>query len=368
MKRHLLIFALLIGTLFGYSQTVTVHVDGESLENLLSQEQVQSLQTLNITGTLTNNDYAFLRGNKFPKLRKLNLKDADIDTIPAKAFYATEYYYDSKIILPKTCVYVGDSAFYKSSVTIELTGKFPIVGTAAISYSYNTKRNLEVCDKNPYCKDSVGYILSFDGTILWFCRCTDNSIYKEIPAGVEIIAERAFEYAAFNKVIIPETIKEIKDYAFYNCSPNGIMGSEPETFVIKSKYPPILGKDVFNGPFFAHKPILVIPESSIESYKEADDQWHIFGNIQEELPISNTSFTKKEKRNLIAISNSTLHCTAPDALKLEVYTMDAVKVGEARFVGGEATVKVGSTPALYLYIVTYSDGRRESGKVVVNEE
>ena len=70
----------------------------------------------------------------------------------------------------------------------------------------------------------------------------------------------------------------------------------------------------------------------------------------------------------IAISNSTFHCTAPDAIKLEVYTMDAVKVGEARFVNGEATVRVGCTPALYLYVVTYPDGHRESGKVVVNEK
>ena len=63
---------------------------------------------------------------------------------------------------------------------------------------------------------------------------------------------------------------------------------------------------------------------------------------------------------------STLHCTAPNAVKLEVYTMDAVKVGEARFVDGEATVKVGQAPAMYLYIVTYPDGRRESGKAVKN--
>jgi len=70
----------------------------------------------------------------------------------------------------------------------------------------------------------------------------------------------------------------------------------------------------------------------------------------------------------INILGSIIHCTAPNAAKLEVYTMDAVKVGEARFVNGEATVKVGSTPALYLYIVTYPDGRRESGKVVANEE
>ena len=48
--------------------------------------------------------------------------------------------------------------------------------------------------------------------------------------------------------------------------------------------------------------------------------------------------------------------------------MDAIKVGEARFVDGEATVKVGEAPVIYLYIVTYPDGSRESGKVVVNGE
>jgi len=31
-------------------------------------------------------------------------------------------------------------------------------------------------------------------------------------------------------------------------------------------------------------------------------------------------------------------------------------------------VKVGQTPAIYLYIVTYPDGRRESGKAMVSEE
>ena len=59
----------------------------------------------------------------------------------------------------------------------------------------------------------------------------------------------------------------------------------------------------------------------------------------------------------------TIRCTAPKAVKLEVYTMDAVKVGEAQFTNGTATVTVNQIPATYLYIVTYPDGRRESGKV-----
>ena len=74
------------------------------------------------------------------------------------------------------------------------------------------------------------------------------------------------------------------------------------------------------------------------------------------------------KRFHFQLVNSTLHCTSPDAIKLEVYTMDAQKVGEARFVGGEASVKVSKTSATYLYIVTYPDGRRESGKVAVKGE
>ena len=69
---------------------------------------------------------------------------------------------------------------------------------------------------------------------------------------------------------------------------------------------------------------------------------------------------------IIQAIGSTITCTAPTATKLEIYTMDAVKVGETAFANGEATVKVGKVPASYLYIVTYPNGRRESGKVAVN--
>ena len=78
--------------------------------------------------------------------------------------------------------------------------------------------------------------------------------------------------------------------------------------------------------------------------------------------------TIEDTRAQIRISGSTVSCTAPNAVKLEVYTIDAIKAGEARFVDGEAKVKVNKAPAMYLYIVTYPDGRRESGKVRVSEE
>ena len=76
---------------------------------------------------------------------------------------------------------------------------------------------------------------------------------------------------------------------------------------------------------------------------------------------------KEQESEQVHPIGQTLLCTSLTAVKLGVYTMDAIKVGEAGFANGEASVTVRKTPATYLYIVTYPDGRRESGKVVVKD-
>ena len=76
---------------------------------------------------------------------------------------------------------------------------------------------------------------------------------------------------------------------------------------------------------------------------------------------------KEQESAQVHTIGQTILCTSPTATKLEVYTMDAIKVGEAGFANGEASVKVDKVPATYLYIVTYPDGRRESGKVAVKD-
>jgi len=80
--------------------------------------------------------------------------------------------------------------------------------------------------------------------------------------------------------------------------------------------------------------------------------------------VDNIPFLSKEYTR-IQINGSTLLCTSSTAVKLEVYTMEAIKVGEANFASGKASVKVKKTPATYLYIVTYPDEWRESGKVMM---
>ena len=94
----------------------------------------------------------------------------------------------------------------------------------------------------------------------------------------------------------------------------------------------------------------------------------------EDIDMETENWTIKNVRQLgisqqihLQIVNHLFTCISPNATKLEVYTMDAIKVGEAGFANGEASVTVRKTPATYLYIVTYPDGRRESGKVVVKD-
>ena len=278
---------------------ITIHVDGQPLAELITAEQQKSLQTLNITGELAEEDYAFLREGNLPKLHELNLRKANIHTIPKKAFCGWDLGYEfslkGRIVLPESLECVEDSAFYNSVATIELTGKFPAVGFAAFAYTHYMKNHLEISENNPYCKDTMGYILSSDKTVLWYNRNTDHHpLYIEIPSEVEIIAEKSFEYTAFCQLTIPKSVKTIQDYAFAHCIPNGTIDSPEEAFIMESTTPPTLGREVFSGRFWEHKPILVVPDGCIDSYYEADVQWHKFDKIQNEIPVSGINSTKRE--------------------------------------------------------------------------
>ena len=108
-------------------------------------------------------------------------------------------------------------------------------------------------------------------------------------------------------------------------------------------------------------------DGAVEYINSSNDMYIGFRSDDESVYLySNRIDEIKQKFGVqIQAIGQTLLCTSPTAVKLEIYTMDAIKVGEAAFANGEATVKVRKTPATYLYIVTYPNGRRESGKVAV---
>ena len=297
MKRLLYLFALLNAlVLRAQIDSLTVHVEGQPLADLLTNEQKQNVNYLFITGTLAEEDYAFLRENNLPKLHELNLRKADIDTIPKKAFYRWEYVfeygvnYEYPIVLPEQLEVIGDSAFNDELGVLDydilLTGKFPKIGFDILSYVKN--EHFKITEDNPYCKMEDA-IYSTDGKILYF-----NHHLTTIPETVEIIEEKAFQNQMLLKLVFPKSIKEIKDYAFYNCDipyfiSEGTRGYRE--FVFQTEYPPTLGEDVFGGDrnLFFDDAILIVPEGCYDNYINADEQWKIFKKDRSELSLKELS-------------------------------------------------------------------------------
>ena len=65
---------------------VSVCVREQRLADLLTEEQKNSVTHLTITGTMAEEDYAFIRTNRLKKIVELNLRDADIEMLPEHAF------------------------------------------------------------------------------------------------------------------------------------------------------------------------------------------------------------------------------------------------------------------------------------------
>ena len=118
---------------------VTVHAGENALETLLTEEQKQSLKHLTVTGTLLDEDYAFLRGGLLELLDTLDLRDAEIDTIPAGALGAMELY----LVLPRMIECIGDYAFKGVG---EVTGNFPFLGICEYE---NTKPKFIITQNHP---------------------------------------------------------------------------------------------------------------------------------------------------------------------------------------------------------------------------
>ena len=376
MKKPFLLFIILSVFTSISAQEITFHLGNESLKSLWEESGVSSVEILNITGKPTPTDYTFLSekwvANGF---NTLNLREADIDTIPAKAFYCEEEY-SGKIILPEKLVYIGDSAFYFPSFSLEpyelnveleivVSGKFPKMGItrpifirASEGNEFFQTQTMEKRYRNQYMN------LSLDGKIMYY-SCLEYDV--TIPEGVEIIEEKAFQNMNEQaEIYFPSTLREIKDSAFYNISYTDVisMYRRPAIFYFYTNEPPILGKDVFSGEYFdSDRATLYVkaPNGTYESYLASDEQWGVFQRT--------SGIIQQEDNNLrileVRAISGTISCTSPTATLLEVYTPTGIKVGEAVFQNGEAVVKVGSNvPSLYLYVVTYPDGTRSSGKMM----
>ena len=274
------------------STTVTVHVDGIRLEDLLTDEQKAGVTNLKITGSLAEEDYAYLRNSLFLQLDTLDLLDADIDTMPSNVFNWNRtgvYTADFRVILPKALRHLADYSLNMgdASIVFELTGPFPTLGKYVYEGESGSRSRIEPSADNVAYKTTPIYMYSTDGSVLYFADF--NRMYESPQYGVRIIYQNAFEYCwTSGKLILPASVDSIGDRAFADFQmpiPTGHY--DPPKFICEAVTPPRLGKDVFlNAGYDSGRPFeIYVPDESVELYRNADGWkdmviWGILADIE----------------------------------------------------------------------------------------
>ena len=278
---------------------VTVHAGEAALETLLTEEQKQSVTNLTVTGTLLEEDYAFLRDGLLEQLDTLDLRGAEIDTIPAHAFEEFNCYGSKaiRIILPSKLKHVKDKAFCCNThrCVFEITGKYPTLGKDIFTKDFiYAEPRMEASPDNEYCMMIENAIYSSDRTILHY----PNYDWKEpiyggqIIEGTKIISANAYENRAWEyrwNFTIPASVDSIGDRAFASfqiATPDMPVDSKDFRIICESLIPPRLGLDVFYtmehpywGLFYVNEATLYVPDESVDFYKTAEG-WSRFKKIK----------------------------------------------------------------------------------------
>ena len=196
---------------------VSVCVGEERLENLLTDEQKDNVTHLTITGTMAEEDYAFIRSNRLKRIVELNFRDADIDTIPP---HALDFKLVSKciesdrvVILPLSLKHIDDYGLCikQARCKIVLTGMFPTLGENSYrSGVHNEWTYFMPSSDNEFLKSFYDAITSKNDSILYYCY------YADIPDSVHVIYSNAFEYLTISDITLPETVDSIGNRAFAN--------------------------------------------------------------------------------------------------------------------------------------------------------
>lgn len=324
------------------------------LKDSLNIDQQKKVQSLTLTGSMDKDDFYFIRDH-LKALRKLDMKEVDVDTIPKESF--SDMFNLKQIFLPKSLTYIASYAFNGIGGTIYISGLFPQLGSKAMD-SY---LRVMVSDDNEYCCFKNGNVYSSDGKFFYYCNTSclgwngEDVFLCEVLEGVEVIATRSFDNAFLRRIVFPSSLKRIESNAFENTKGNAYVGhdSGPEYLFFKSPEPPVLADNVFTendlfGSFYIHVPCR-------EKYLSSDAQWSFFYKIVEEgenwPPPSSVSSEKKSSPLHITCKDSSLFLHGVKEIsKVDVISSDGVLIQTYSLSGMDVELPVSISGLIYLRV------------------
>lgn len=248
MKKILLFSAFLGCFALGHAQTKNVVVEtAGTLSTLIPAEEVSTLTTLTVSGSINKTDLDTLNG--MPALTTLDLSQANIvaetvgevtyaaNTVPDETFSGNQSI--TKVIFPNSLESLGTESFYMTEIGVldfsncpELKEigyrAFGSIQETLTHVSFNGCSKLETIGEYAFTNDKA--IASIDFTGCSALKTIGNRAFLNLNASLEIldlsdctalekIGDNSFRGTKkVSSLILPENVKVIGENAFYQCN------------------------------------------------------------------------------------------------------------------------------------------------------
>ena len=332
---------------------LTIETTPGELKNVMTQEQIQNVEDLTLTGGMNKEDFYFIR-DQLVKLKSINMKQIEVDTIPVNALFGKEL---ETIVLPIHIKYIDENAL-NTNARIYLTGPYPKRAAYIGGISFILSND------NIYCKKTENGIFSSDGKILYEAFENYKLYFEE---GLEIIETYAFVNVGVRDYRFPKTLKVIKEKAFYNLDwliPVSFMDYSDPTIIMKAKEPPVLGENAFvmSDEQYCEYP-LSVPEGCIEIYRNADPQWKIF-RIREGDQPQGIESVSNPNLSIIRSGNSWILNGEKNISKIEIFSTIGALIFSSKCNDTQVEIPMGKTSEVVYARVLYADNTTEVIKLI----
>ncbi|RGN50874.1 leucine-rich repeat protein [Bacteroides sp. OM05-12] len=332
---------------------LTIETTPGELKNVMTQEQIQNVEDLTLTGGMNKEDFYFIR-DQLVKLKSINMKQIEVDTIPVNALFGKEL---ETIVLPIHIKYIDENAL-NTNARIYLTGPYPKRAAYIGGISFILSND------NIYCKKTENGIFSSDGKILYEAFENYKLYFEE---GLEIIETYAFVNVGVRDYRFPKTLKVIKEKAFYNLDwliPVSFMDYSDPTIIMKAKEPPVLGENAFvmSDEQYCEYP-LSVPEGCIEIYRNADPQWKIF-RIREGDQPQGIESVSNPNLSITRSGNSWILNGEKNISKIEIFSTIGALIFSSKCNDTQVEIPMGKTSEVVYARVLYADNTTEVIKLI----
>ena len=180
--------------------TIEVKEPG-TLKSLLTDEDMRTVISLKLVGSLNDDDFATIRYWMFV-VENVDLSETDISEVPENAF--REMHRLKKIILPESCTEIGDYAFYGCQILVRVDVPAVLnIGVSAFEECVNLE-NIEF-PMSSEIKDRAFYN----------CRNLLNITFSDT---LKTIGARVFYgCSSLTSIFLPVSLSSIGTEVFYEC-------------------------------------------------------------------------------------------------------------------------------------------------------